>query len=172
MLPGARGGHVYPVAKPDLAQARSLMPDRRPTLILAVCGEPSCVHAGQLIGHDLRRLGIHVKEVRYAGDIGARTRRAHTDIVLARVFARYPDPVAYLNRALGQRAPARHLVGRLDRAHRLAAAGRLEIRLLRNHPPAAAFGTPTVPEFFSARVGCMRWTALESAVDLTALCLK
>jgi hypothetical protein len=172
MLPGARDGHIYPVGKPDVAQARSLMHDRRPTLVLAVCGEPSCLHAGRLIARDLRRLRIHVKEVRYAGDIGARTRRAHADIVLARVFARYPDPLAFMSRALGPHAPARHLLDRLDRVHRLAAAGRLEIRRLRRDPPAAAFGTPTSPEFFSARVGCMRWTALESAVDLTALCLK
>jgi len=172
MLPGARDGHIYPVGKPDVAQARSLMHDRRPTLVLAVCGEPSCVHAGQLIARDLRRLRIHVKEVRYTGDIADRTRRARTDIVLARVFARYPDPLAFMSRALAPRAPVRHLLDRLDRAHRLAAAGRVEIKLLQNDPPAAAFGTPTVPEFFSARVGCMRWTALGSAVDLTALCLK
>lgn len=172
MTPGARDGHVYPLGKPDLARAQSLMHGRRPTLVLGVCGEPSCLHAGQLIARDLRRLRIHVKEVRYAGDTGARTRRARTDIVLARVFARYPDPLAFMNRALGPRAPARHRLDRVDRAHRLAAAGRLEIRLLRNDPPAAAFGTPTVPEFFSARVGCKRWTALGSAVDLTALCLN
>jgi hypothetical protein len=66
----------------------------------------------------------------------------------------------------------RYLLDRLDRAHRLAAAGRVEIKLLQNDPPAAAFGTPTFPEFFSARVGCKRWGGLGSAVDLTALCLK
>jgi DNA-binding SARP family transcriptional activator/ABC-type oligopeptide transport system substrate-binding subunit len=172
MLPGAHDGHVYPVGKPHLAQAQSLMHDRRPTLVLAVCGEPSCDHAGQLIARDLRRLRIDVKEVRYTGDIAARTRRARTDIVLARVFARYPDPLAFMSRALGPRAPARQLLDRLDRGHRLAAAGQLEMKRLRDDPPAAAFGTPTVPEFFSARVGCKRWTALASAVDLTALCLK
>jgi DNA-binding SARP family transcriptional activator len=172
MMPGARDGHIYPVDKPDLARARSLMNDRHLTLVLAVCGEPSCVHAGQLIARDLRRLRIRVKEVRYAGDIGARTPRARADIVLARVFARYPDPLEFMTRALGPRAPTRHPLDRVDRAHRLAAAGRLEFSWLRHDPPAAAFGTPTVPEFFSARVGCRRWTALGSAVDLTALCLK
>jgi DNA-binding SARP family transcriptional activator len=172
MMPGAGDGHVYPLSKPNLARARRLMHGLRPTLILAECGEPSCVHAGQLIARDLRRLQIHVKEVRYAGDIAARTRRARADIVLARVFARYPDPLAFMNRALGPRALARHPLDRLDRARRLAAAGRLEIRRLRNNPPAAGFGTPTVPEFFSAHVGCKRWSALGSAVDLTALCLS
>ena len=171
MMPGARDDHVYPLGKPDVTRARSLMHGRRPTVVLAVCGEPSCLHAGQLIARDLRRLRIHVKETRYAGDIDARTRRARTDIVLARVFARYADPLAFMNRALGPGAPTRNRLGRLDRAHRLAAAGRLETRRLRNDPPAAAFGTPTVPEYFSARVGCKQWTALESAVDLTALCL-
>jgi hypothetical protein len=172
MMPGARDGHIYPLDKPDLARARSLMHDRHLTLVLAVCGEPSCVHAGQLIARDLRRLRIRVKEVRYAGDIGARTRRPRADIVLARVFARYPDPLAFMARALGPLATTRHPLDRVDRAHRLAAAGRLEFSWLRHDPPAAAFGTPTVPEFFSARVGCKRWTALGSAVDLTALCLK
>jgi DNA-binding SARP family transcriptional activator len=172
MLPGARDGHVYPLGKPDLARARGLMHGRRPTLVLAVCGEPGCLHAGQLIARDLHRLRIHVKEVRYAGDIGPRTRRARTDIVLARVFARYPDPFAFMNRALGLAAPTRRPLDRVDRAHRLAAAGRLENKRLRNDPPAAAFGTPTAPEFFSARVGCKHWTALGSAVDLTALCLR
>jgi DNA-binding SARP family transcriptional activator len=171
MMPGARADHIYPLDKPDVTRARRLMHGRPPTLVLAVCGEPACLHAAQLIARDLRRLRIHVKETRYAGDIDARTRRARTDIVLARVFARYPDPLAFMNRALGPGAPTRDRRDRLDRAHRLAAAGRLENRRLRNDPPAAAFGTPTVPEFFSARVGCKRWTALESAVDLTALCL-
>jgi DNA-binding SARP family transcriptional activator len=172
MMPGARDGHFYPIDRPDLSRARSLMHDRRPTLGLAVCGEPSCVHAGQLIARDLRRLRIHVNEVRYAGDIGPRTRPARADIVLARVFARYFDPLAFMTRALGPDAPAPHVLDRVDRGHRLAAAGRLEIRRLRNDPPAAAFGTPTNPEFFSARVGCRRWTALGSAVDLAALCLN
>jgi hypothetical protein len=88
------------------------------------------------------------------------------------VFARYPDPLAFLSRALGPHPPAWHLLDRLDRAHRLAAAERVENRRLRNDPPAAAFGTPTFPEFFSPRVGCERWGALGSAVQLTALCLK
>jgi hypothetical protein len=172
MMPGARDGHFYPIDRPDLSRARSLMHDRRPTLGLAVCGEPSCVHAGQLIARDLRRLRIHVNEVRYAGDIGPRTRPARGDIVLARVFARYFDPLAFMTRALGPDARAPHVLDWVDRGHRLAAAGRLEIRRLRNDPPAAAFGTPTNPEFFSARVGCRRWTALGSAVDLAALCLN
>ena len=176
MMPGARDGHVYPIGRPDLARARRLMRGRRPTLVLAVCDEPSCVHAGQLIAADLRRLQIRVRELRYAGDIGSRTRRIGADVVLARVFARYPDSIAFMSRALGTRAtaqlPAPPPLARLDRAHRLAAAGRLEIRRLRDDPPAAAFGTPTVAEFFSARVGCKRWSALASAVELPAVCLS
>jgi hypothetical protein len=58
MMPGARDGHVYPLAKPDLARAQSLMDDRRPTLVLAVCDEPNCIHAGRLIVRDLGGLRI------------------------------------------------------------------------------------------------------------------
>jgi hypothetical protein len=62
-------------------------------------------------------------------------------------------------------------LGRLDRPRRLSAAGRLELALLRQRPPAAALGTPTIPEFFSARVGCRKASPLSFGVDLGSLCL-
>jgi hypothetical protein len=54
---------------------------------------------------------------------------------------------------------------------RLPAAGRLELSLLRRQAPAAAFGTPTIPEFFSTRVGCKAFPPVSFGVDLAALCL-
>ena len=78
------------------------------------------------------------------------------DITLARVLALYPEPVAFLRAALGDAAPRRRLraISLLDRPRRIAAAARLEQILLRKSAPAAAFGTPAIPQFFSERVGC------------------
>jgi hypothetical protein len=91
--------------------------------------------------------------------------------VLARTFPAYPDPVAALRAAVGNQAGVRRLA-RLGGARRMKAAERYELELLRRAPPAAAFGTPTIPQFFSARVGCKTFQPLFFGVDLAALCLR
>jgi hypothetical protein len=62
-------------------------------------------------------------------------------------------------------------LAQLDRPQRLAAVGRLELQLLRQQAPLAAFGTPTIPEFFSARVGCKTFSPVVFGVEFGALCL-
>jgi len=77
-----------------------------------------------------------------------------------------------------QRATAESLRARLDalaqldRPERLSRAERLELNLLQRNAPAAAIGTPTIPEFFSARVGCKTFQPLFFGVDLADLCLR
>jgi hypothetical protein len=93
--------------------------------------------------------------------------------VLARAFAPYPDSVAALRAALGDReASALDRLARLDRRTRITATEQFEFNLLRTNPPAAAFGTPTIPEFFSARVGCKAFQPLFFGVDLSRVCLR
>jgi hypothetical protein len=93
-------------------------------------------------------------------------------MVLARVFPSYPESVEALRSALGARFAGRlQRVARLDRGNRLVAAGRLELELLRD-APVAAFGTPTIPELFSARVACKRFQPPPFGVDLAGLCLR
>jgi hypothetical protein len=96
------------------------------------------------------------------------------DIVLARVFAPYPDPVAFLTTALGGRFAQDRLdsLARLDRSQRLTAAGQLELQLIRGPAPLAAIGTPAIPEFFSARVSCHITQPLQFGADLSSLCLQ
>jgi DNA-binding SARP family transcriptional activator/ABC-type transport system substrate-binding protein len=173
-MPGSRRRSVYPLSGPDLRRARALMGGRRTTVVLTTCGEPDCMRVGRSVAADLQRIGIHVRQRHHPGGISSRTRRFGSDMVLARVFAPYPDPVAFMRRAFGVSSGALAVkrLARLERRRRLSAAGRLELALLREQPPAAAFGTPTIPEFFSARVGCKTPSALSFGVDLGSLCLR
>jgi hypothetical protein len=137
---------VYPLRGPDVRDARALVG-----------------------GHPVR--GIRVTLRRYPGAIASDTRRRGADIVLARVYPSYPDPVAALRAALGNGVPLAG-IDDLAGAARRVAAERLELRVLRQVAPAAAFGTPVMPQFFSARVGCETFQPLFFGVDLAALCLR
>jgi peptide/nickel transport system substrate-binding protein len=172
-IPGYTSHHVYPLTGPEITRARSLTRPFRGSVTMAVCSDPACLEAGRIVAADLGRIGIHTRVSQYAGALAPTTERTGADIVLARVFAPYPDPVAALRAALGDRdASALDRIARLDRRSRITAAAQFELNLLRTSPPAAAFGTPTIPEFFSARVGCKTFQPLFFGVDLSRLCLR
>jgi ABC-type transport system substrate-binding protein len=172
-MPGSLARHVYPLNGPELARARALAGTHGGDAVLAVCSDPGCTELGLIIQADLARLGIRIQLHPYAGAIGSATTRSGADIVLARVFAPYPDPAAFLKAALGggfgQDSLAK-LAG-LDRGQRVTAASQLELQLMRGPAPLAAIGTPIVPEFFSARVSCQVFQPLEFGADLGSLCL-
>jgi DNA-binding SARP family transcriptional activator/ABC-type transport system substrate-binding protein len=169
-IPGHRSWHVYPLTSPRVRAARALTRGRTADLSLAVCAEPACLQAGDLIKADLKPIGIQLVVRRYPGAIRSQLRLPGANIVLARVFPPYPDPVAALRVAVGTN-PALDRIHNIAFAKRGAAAERLEFHLLRRQPPAAAFGTPTVPQFFSDRVGCKIFQPLFFGVDLANLCL-
>jgi ABC-type transport system substrate-binding protein len=171
-IPGYQPRHYYPLAGPDLKTARALAADTRRRVTLAVCSQPSCVEVGRVVAADLARIGLRVLVRQYSGDLSPTTERAGADVVLARIYPPYPDPVAALRPTLGRRFASRlDRIARLSRPGRLTAAGRLESELLQRNPPAAAFGTPTIPELFSARIGCKTFQPLYFGVDLGGLCL-
>jgi len=172
-LPGALARHVYPLSGPDLARARALAGLHGGHAVLAVCSDPGCTELGQIIQADLARIGIRIQLQPYAGAIGSATTRSGADIVLAQVVAPYPDPVAFLTTALGGGYGHDSLakLSGLDRDQRVSAASQLELQLMRGPAPLAAIGTPVIPEFFSARVGCRVFQPLEFGADLSSLCL-
>ena len=173
-MPALRDRHVSPLTGPDLRRARALAGPRTGRVVLAVCSDPGCLRLGQIIQADLEHIGLHIKLRPYAGAIASATSLPGADIVLARVFGPYPDPVAFLRTALGGRFAQDRLdkIARLDRRQRLAAAGQLELQLMRGQAPLAAFGTPAIPEFFSARVSCHIFQPLQFGADLGSLCLR
>ena len=173
-MPAPRERHVYPLTGPDLRRARQLAGPRAGRAVLAVCSDPSCLKIGRIIRADLERIGLHTQLRVYAGAIASATSRPGADIVLARIFAPYPDPVAFLKTALGGRFAQDRLddLMRLDRRQRLTAAGQLELQLMRGPAPLAAIGTPAIPEFLSARVSCHVSQPLQFGADLASLCLR
>jgi hypothetical protein len=173
-MPGSRAPQVYPLGGPDLRRARALAGTRGGRAVLAICSDPDCTELGQIIRANLGRIGIRIQLQPYAGAIASATTRRGPDIVLARVYAPYPDPAAFLQTALGGRFAQNRLdelTGR-DHSQRLTAAGGLELYLMRGPAPLAAIGTPVIPEFFSARVSCHIFQPLEFGADLGSLCLN
>ena len=173
-MPASPERHVSPLTGSDLRQARALAGPRTERATLAVCSDPGCLKLGQIIQANLERIGLHIQLRPYAGAIASATSQPGADIVLARVFAPYPDPVAFLKTALGGRFAQDRLdnLARLDRSQRLTAAGQLELQLIRGPAPLAAIGTPAIPEFFSARVSCHITQPLQFGADLSSLCLQ
>jgi DNA-binding SARP family transcriptional activator/ABC-type transport system substrate-binding protein len=172
-MPGYVTGQIHPRNPAALRAARALLRGRTTPARLAVCSEPSCLALGRSVRAELARIGIKVHVVHYSGDLSPRLRRPGADIVLARVLAPYPDPVAFLKDALGLKAGDRSIrtAAALAGPARLEAAARVERSLLRRRAPAAAFGTPAIPEFFSSRVGCKAFPRVSFGADLGALCL-
>ena len=173
-MPAPRERHVSPLTGPDLRLARTLAGPRTGRAVLAICSDPICLELGRIIQADLEHIGLHIQLRPYAGAIASATSRPGADIVLARIFAPYPDPVAFLKTALGGRFAQDRLdnLARLDRRQRLAAAGKLELQLIRGPVPLAAIGTPAIPEFFSARVSCHIFQPVQIGADLSSLCLR
>jgi DNA-binding SARP family transcriptional activator/ABC-type transport system substrate-binding protein/streptogramin lyase len=172
-IPGFQNQHVYPLNGPDLRRARALAAGHGGRAVLAVCAQPACLELGRIVAADLARIGIHLALHQYAGDIASTTHRRAADIVLVRAFAPYPDPIATLQAALGNH-DARNIaaLAQLDRRQRLDPAEQADLGLIRTQAPVAAFGTPTIPELFSSRVGCKTFQPLFYGVDLTSLCLR
>jgi ABC-type transport system substrate-binding protein len=140
---------------------------------LAVCSEPGCLEVGRIVAADLQQIGIAVRVQSYPGDVASPSHASRGDLVLTRAFAPYPDPVAFLRTSLDTMVPQTRLnaITQLDRRQRLVETATLEQQLLRNQAPAAAFGTPAIPEFVSARANCMTFPPTSFGVDLAAICL-
>ncbi len=172
-MPAPAQRPIYPRGRPDLQHARALAGPRPRSAVLAVCSTPGCAGAGRVVQADLAAIGLHVTLQRYAGAIAPVTSRPGANMVLTRVFAPYPDPVAFLKAALGPSFTQDRLdkLAQLGLDQRLAAAGQLEVQLMRGPAPLAAFGTPAIPEFFSARVGCHVLQPVQPGADLGSLCL-
>lgn len=173
-MPGLATARVHPITGPRIGAARRLTGRRAMRVRLAVCDEPGCLEVARTVRANLRPIGIDVGVRRYGGDIAPDTRRRGADMVLARVLVPYPDPVAFLRLALGAARTRNELdaIAHLDGTRRLVAANRLELKLIRARAPVVAFGTPAIPEFFSARVGCQVFAPVSFGVELGSLCLR
>jgi DNA-binding SARP family transcriptional activator/ABC-type oligopeptide transport system substrate-binding subunit len=181
-MPGVqRDRHVYPIAAPDPTRARALMRGRTAQLTLLTCTSAQCQQRASIVRNNLASIGIGVRS-RGVADVSSAGNRY--DIVDDSWQADEYDPQSMLGLAMfrqaGYRGPAsfsnaiwhRRVMqaAALDSQHgRFAAFEGLELRLMRDAAPWAAYAQPAEDVLLSARMGCV----VENPVyglDLAALC--
>jgi DNA-binding SARP family transcriptional activator/ABC-type oligopeptide transport system substrate-binding subunit len=185
-MPGVQDEHhVYPIAAPNLSEARALMHGRTPRLTLWTCTTASCTQRATILQNDLAAIGIKLQTRRF-GDVRAAGNGydirdggwyvdeydPHNMLGVA-MFGQpgYVDPpTTFTNPAWHHRVEQ---AATLDSQHgRFAAFGTLELQLMRDAAPWAAYAQTAEDVLLSARIraGC----AVENPVyglDLAALCL-
>jgi YVTN family beta-propeller protein len=188
-MAGFRDARLYPL-RPDLARARQLAGPRRRSVVLYTSGFPSHVRFAEIVRMNLRRIGIDV-EIKNVGDswyLRVSRRDAPFDLTLDGWASDYPDPIDVLGLLDGRTIredlntnlalfddPAFNR--RLDAAANLPspdrelALGRLDVDTARAAAPWAAVANNRRHDFFSARVGCLRYTAAYG-VELASLCVS
>jgi ABC-type oligopeptide transport system substrate-binding subunit len=188
-MAGFRDARLYPL-RPDVARARRLAGSRRRSVVLYTAGFPSHVRFAEIVRMNLRRIGIDV-EIKNVGDSYFQriSRRAEPfDLTLDGWASDYPDPTDVLGQLDGRTIreelntnvalfddPAFNR--RLDAAENLPspdrelALGRLDADTARAAAPWAAVANNRRHDFFSGRVGCLRYTAAYG-VELASLCVR
>jgi ABC-type transport system substrate-binding protein/class 3 adenylate cyclase/tRNA A-37 threonylcarbamoyl transferase component Bud32/streptogramin lyase len=187
-LPGASRLSVYPL-KPNLERARALAKGFRGKVVLYSCSRPDCTAPARIVRANLARLGITVRIVQLDDQWAAAQQPGATyDMMIGGWFYDWPDPSEVLNvfldsegfrpdwapRPLSIPDAYRKALRRAALLHgpaRAAAYSRLQLKLEREVAPFAAFATPVMPEFFSARLGCRVEQPIVGAVDIGALCV-
>jgi ABC-type transport system substrate-binding protein len=177
---------VYPLT-PDLAKARLLMAQahvRRATAVLYTLSDFPHPEQAQIVKDDLAKIGIKVNIQTFSSDIFfARlvTPGAPFDLAYDGWFEGYPDPDDFLNGLLDDSANGptfadpvaqRRLAAaaRLSGPQRYLTYGALDIDLVRDAAPLAAFANGSVHDFFSPRIGCQNFGIY--GMDLDALCTR
>jgi ABC-type transport system substrate-binding protein/class 3 adenylate cyclase len=182
---------LYP-ATPDVAGAKALVGVKPRTAVLYVsANRPGRTAIAQILAADLAPLGITLEVEKFDDVVSAIAKpNANYDLADAGWGLDWPDPSDFLNlvfTSTGFRpswAPQALYplpsvyVHRLDQARTLAGTARtrtyaqLDRELARDVVPIAAYGTPVLPEFFSARVGCRVEQPIIGMADIGALCIR
>jgi ABC-type oligopeptide transport system substrate-binding subunit/class 3 adenylate cyclase/tRNA A-37 threonylcarbamoyl transferase component Bud32 len=187
-LPSASSAPVYPLS-PNVSRARALIHGFRGKVVLYACGRPDCMAAARIVRANLAPLGISMRVVQFEDPYSEADKPgARYDILLSSWFYDWPDAYEVLNLFLDPSGfrpdwapPALSIPASYRRAlehaavlrgdSRATAYRRLAVKLERNVAPFAAYSTPVLPEFFSARVGCGVEQPVIGAVDIGTLCV-
>jgi ABC-type transport system substrate-binding protein len=177
--PALRGGSIVrPAPETQLPRKTHL------TLRIAVdqaCGE-FCMQFANQIAANLRPLGIDLLSV-VSSDVPTAMRNPAARIDMTTLVTDFPyeDPASFLTQMLGNDVPAswlpqatRAALASLDTrfgSARDSAAVALAQRFDRNDVPVVIYGTPQMGALLGPELGCRRWDAFDSELDLGALCL-
>jgi ABC-type oligopeptide transport system substrate-binding subunit len=185
-MPGVQAEHhVYPIAGPNVAKARALAHGRTPRLTLWTCTTASCAQRATILQDDLAAIGIKLQTKRYrdvrAAGNGYDIRDdgwyvdeydPHNMLGVA-LFGQpgYVDPPTTFTDAAWHRR-VEHAATLDGRHGRFTAFGKLELRLMRDAAPWAAYAQTSEAVLLSSRIG--QDCTIENPVyglDLAALCL-
>ena len=185
-MPGFKDAHIYPLAAPDLRQARALAHGhtRSGKAVLYTPDRPELLAAAQSIKHDLAKIGldVQIKGVPLPAYFGRLAAHGPYDIGFMPWVPDYLDPYSVLNllfdgRFIGATNWARFNSSQYNRLLRQAALlqgearyrryGELDARLAREAAPMVAVAFFTDPTLVSKRIGCVT-----RPFDLAAVCLK
>jgi YVTN family beta-propeller protein len=188
-LPGFRDARIYP-SRPDLARARRLAGPGRRSVTLYTAGFPSHLRLAEIVRVNLRAIGMDV-EIKNLGD-SQFTRIARRgepfDLAVSAWASDYPDPMDILGQLDGRTIREEENTNlayyddpaynrRLDAAASLPsparelALGRLDVETARTAAPWAAIANNRTHDFFSARIGCQRYSAVYG-LELANLCVR
>jgi ABC-type oligopeptide transport system substrate-binding subunit len=184
-MQGVRTGvHVYPVRAPtagDIAKARALVGNASATALLETCQETHCRARAQILKQDLARIGIHLR-VRTYNNVQSAAPPGY-DVVDGGWLVDEFDPINVLGIFAGAQNPYSTFhdprwrrqvdaAAALPPPARFAAFSRVELALMRHAAPWAAYAVVGTPAFFSARLGCIRFSPVYSGPDIAGLCLN
>jgi peptide/nickel transport system substrate-binding protein len=177
------GVHVYPVRTPtadDIAKARALVGNASGSALLATCQETRCTARAEILKQDLARIGIHLK-VRTYNRVQSEPPPDY-DMVDAGWLVDEFDPINVLGIFAGAQNPDSTFddpywrrqvdaAAALPPPARFRAFARVELGLMRRAAPWAAYSTVGTPAFFSARLGCIRFSPVYTGPDIAGLCI-
>jgi YVTN family beta-propeller protein len=185
--PGYRAARVYP-PRPDLARARQLVESahaRGSTAVLYTAQVQPMPELAQSVKNELGAIGIQVR-IKLFPDATRLYKHLGTpgepfDLATGGWLADYPDPTQTFDALFDGTAgvppfndPAYHrrlaAAARLSGPQRYLTYGALDLNLARNAAPLAAFGNPSINDFFSTRIGCQTFGVY--GMDLAALCIR
>jgi ABC-type transport system substrate-binding protein len=183
------GASIYPLS-PNAARARALAHGFHGTVLLWACNRPDCTTSARIVRANLAAIGIHVRIVQSDDPFGdSQKAGADYDLLLLTWYYDWADPYEVLNLFLdptgfrpdwaprtvsipaSYRRELEH-VARLRGPNRLTAYRRLAVKLERQVAPFAAYSTPVLPEFYSARVACRVEQPVVGAADIGTLCVR
>ena len=182
-LPGSTAAEIYPLT-PNVARARALATGRGRTAVLYTCDWRVCFQQAQVLKNNLAAIGLRVaiKVFPLAVDVSRLARPGEPfDLAFYTWLPDYPDPEAMLNELLENSSNFPRFADASYRRRLAAAAeltgperyrdyGELALDLART-APLIAYGNASVYDFFSARVGCQRFSSYYG-IELGGLCVK
>jgi peptide/nickel transport system substrate-binding protein len=193
-FPGYEPRHIYPLAGPNLAEARRLARGhlRGGKAVFLACRSLDCQNRALVVASSLAKIGLHVQVDTSLGagqSTLATVRGTRFDIADVITQPDYGDPYGLVEKLLDGRAiqsvgntnlayfSNHRLNAQIDAAQRLEgeprerAYARIGVEVARTSAPLAAYAVLNARVFVSRRVGCVTYQPVYG-LDLGGVCLQ